>query len=78
MSLEIIITYFQISLAILLVIMIILQKSEAGAGGLFGGGDLEDTSHFKRRGYEKIFFVSTFVVAFLFIASMILPRVIFS
>ena len=78
MDLEVIITYSQISLAVLLVLMILLQRSEAGVGGLFGGGDLGDTSHFKRRGYEKVFFIATFVVAFLFIASMFLPRIIFS
>ena len=47
MDLEIIITYSQISLAVLLVVMIILQKSEAGAGGLFGGGDLEEHHTFE-------------------------------
>ena len=61
----------QITLALFLVLLIIFQKSEAGVGGAFGGGDTS-AGVSKRRGFEKILFVVTIIVAVLFVLSAVL------
>ena len=73
MDIDSLISYTQIILSILLVLMILFQRTEGGLGGVFGGGDISEGSHFQRRGYERMFFFGTFVVAFLFLASILLP-----
>jgi len=56
----------QIVLAILLVIAVLLQQSDAGAGGAFGGS--ESVSAWRtRRGFEKFLFISTIVLGVLFV-----------
>jgi len=65
--------YIQIILSFLLVILIIFQKSEAGVGGAFGGGDTTSTGHQTRRGFDKFLFYVTIVVAVLFIATIVAP-----
>jgi preprotein translocase subunit SecG len=66
--------YIQIGLSILLVIAILIQYSEAGAGGAFGSSD-SVSSWRTRRGPEKIIFMGTIVIAILFVLSTILPVV---
>lgn len=61
--------YIQITLSCLLVIAILLQQRGAGMSGVFGGGG---ESYSTRRGFEKILFVSTIVLAFLFLLSAFL------
>lgn len=60
----------QIILAVLLTVSVLLQQSDAGAGGAFGGSDSVSTWK-TRRGFEKFLFFFTIVVAILFIASAI-------
>lgn len=60
-----ILPYIQIILSIILVALVLMQESSAGAGGAFGGGDASGLSHTKR-GAEKIVFVTTIIVALLF------------
>lgn len=60
----------QIILAVLLTVSVLLQQSEAGAGGAFGGGDSVSTWR-TRRGFEKFLFFFTIVVGILFITSAI-------
>ena len=62
--------YIQMVLSVLLVGGVLLQRSDAGLGGAFGGGDLGGTK-FERRGFEKISFNTTIVIAILFIAASI-------
>lgn len=63
--------YIQIILAILLVAAILMQKSENNAGGVFGGSDNWNAAYHSRRGFEKIIFNATIVIAVLFaIASL--------
>ena len=67
-----IIPYIQIALSVLLVGGILLQRSEAGLGGAFGG-DSFSTVHHEKRGAEKIIFIATIIIAILFaITSFIL------
>lgn len=60
----------QIVLAVLLTVSVLLQKSEAGAGGAFGGGDSVSTWR-TRRGFDKFLFLFTIVISILFVASTI-------
>ncbi len=60
----------QIILAVLLTVSVLLQQSDAGAGGAFGGSDSVSTWK-TRRGFEKFLFFFTIVVAILFVASAI-------
>ncbi len=61
----------QIVLAVLLTVSVLLQQSEAGAGGAFGGGDSVSTWR-TRRGFDKFLFLFTIVVAILFVITAIL------
>ncbi len=60
----------QIVLAVLLTVSVLLQKSEAGAGGAFGGGDSVSTWR-TRRGFDKFLFLFTIVISILFVLSTI-------
>lgn len=61
----------QIILAVLLTVSVLLQKSEAGAGGAFGGGDSVSTWR-TRRGFDKFLFLFTIVISILFVISTII------
>ncbi len=63
-----ILPYIQIILSIILIAAILLQQSDAGVGGVLGGGDSGGLYH-TRRGFEKFLFVMTIVVAILLTAS---------
>lgn len=59
-----ILPYIQIILSIILIGAILLQQSDAGVGGVLGGGDGGGLYH-TRRGFEKFIFIVTIVVAVL-------------
>ena len=63
--------YVQIVLSVLLVGAILLQQSEGSLGSAFGGGQSGSGWHTKR-GLEKQLFITTIVIAVLFVASAIL------
>ena len=63
-----ILPYIQILLSLLLIAGVLLQRSEAGLGAAFGG-DSATGGRFMRRGFEKILFNATLVVAALFAIS---------
>ncbi len=69
--------YIQIVLSILLVVGILLQRSEASLGSAFGSESALG-GRFMRRGMEKILFNATIVVGILFglsaFASLLLNR----
>lgn len=58
--------YIQIVLSLLLIGAILLQQSEAGLGGAFGG-DSFSSGHHTKRGVEKTVFIATIVIAVLFV-----------
>ena len=72
---EIIVSSVQIISGVLLVLGILIQRTDAGVGGAFGGGDSE-AGHTQRRGSEKIIFVGTIVLAIIFIISIVFPLVV--
>lgn len=66
-----ILPYIQISFSVLLITLILLQKTGAGVGGAFGGGDFGSGFH-TRRGFEKTLFRLTIAVGTLFVVSTFL------
>ena len=72
-----ILPYIQIILSLLLIAGILLQRSEASLGSAFGS-DSAIGGRFMRRGFEKILFNATLVIAILFalsaFASLLLNR----
>lgn len=57
----------QIIIAVVLVVLILLQERSAGLSGIMGGGD-GGSFYQTRRGLEKVIFISTIVLAILFVA----------
>lgn len=70
-AIALILPYIQIVLAVLLTVAILLQQTDAGLGESFGGSDSVSTWR-TRRGFEKVLFMGTIVIAVLFVASAIL------
>ena len=75
-SLLTVLPYIQIVLSILLVIGILLQRSDAGLGGAFGASDVGGGVSFERRGFEKMSFNFTIFIAILFAFSAILSLIL--
>lgn len=59
----------QIVSAVLMTVFILLQQRGAGLGGIFGG---EGGVYRTKRGAEKVIFISTIILAVIFLASSIL------
>lgn len=66
-----ILAWLQIIFSIILVITIMLQKSDAGIGSTFGSGNDSGVTYHKKRGFEKVVFYMTIVFAVLLVASLI-------
>jgi protein translocase SecG subunit len=75
-SLTAILPYIQIVLSILLVVTILIQKSQAGVGGSFGGNDNFNAGFHSRRGFEQKLFYTTIAIAILFVISSLLVLVL--
>jgi protein translocase SecG subunit len=75
-SLLAILPYIQIALSVLIVVAILIQKSEAGVGGSFGGNDNFSAGFHTRRGFEQKLFYFTIALAILFVLSSLLVLVI--
>ncbi|HEY1037184.1 MAG TPA: preprotein translocase subunit SecG [Candidatus Paceibacterota bacterium] len=71
METQAILPIIQIVISVLLIVAVLLQQSEAGAGSAFGGGNDSVSSWRTRRGFEKTLFIATIVLAVLFVASAI-------
>ncbi len=62
--------YAEITLSILLIVGIVLQRRGATLGGAFGGDNFAST-FYKRRGAEKFLFNATILIAILLVLSAI-------
>jgi protein translocase SecG subunit len=71
MSISAVLPFIQIILAILLIVGILLQRSEAGLGSAFGGDGM-GTGHYARRGAEKVLFKLTIAIAVIFVLSALI------
>ncbi|MBI2046343.1 MAG: preprotein translocase subunit SecG [Parcubacteria group bacterium] len=60
-----ILPWVQIILSGILITLILIQQSSAGAGGAFGGGDGSGIQY-TRRGAEKVIFNATVITAICF------------
>ena len=69
-----ILPYIQIGLSVILIAAILLQQSAAGLGGAFGD-NFSSTFHTKR-GFEKVLFNSSIVIAILFVISALVALVL--
>lgn len=65
MTLITIIPWIQIVLSVVMVVLILLQSSEGGLGGAFGG-DSGGGSYHTKRGLERTLFIATIIVGVLF------------
>lgn len=71
-SLVAILPYIEIVLSILLIVAILLQRSQAGVGGSFGGNDNFAAGFHTRRGFEQKLFYFTIIIGVLFAISSLL------
>lgn len=55
----------QLALSIVLIVLILLQERSSGLSGVFGGGS-EGGAYQTRRGFERIIFFATVVIAVAF------------
>lgn len=60
-----ILSYIQIGLAILLIVVILLQNRGAGLSGVFGGGG--GAMYQTKRGIEKTLLIITIILSILFL-----------
>lgn len=67
---ESILNIIQIIIAAALIAAILLQQRGAGSSAIFGGGG--GASYYTKRGFEKILFIATIILAGLFIVSAFL------
>ncbi len=66
-------TIIQVITAVLLVVVVLLQKQGSGLGGVLGG---EGNSFSTKRGAEKILFYLTIVFSIIFLGTALLAVII--
>jgi len=71
-----ILPYIQLGLSALLIIVILLQQSDASLGGAFGGADDAGGIQHTRRGAEKFLFNATIIIGILFAVSAFIALII--
>jgi preprotein translocase subunit SecG len=64
--------YIQIILSVVLITIILIQKTGSQVGGAFGGSDNFSSAFHTRRGFEKTLFTITIVIAILFVISALI------
>jgi protein translocase SecG subunit len=70
-----ILPYTQITLSVILIVLVLLQQSDADLGGAFGGSDSFSNHAHTRRGIEKTLFNSTILIGILFVISSIIALI---
>ena len=67
--------WIQLVFSILLIGLVLLQRSADGIEGALGGS-ASNMTYFARRGAEKFLFTATIVIAVLFAISALLPLIV--
>ncbi len=71
-SMKSLLPYIQIILSVVLLAAILIQRTGAQVGGAFGGADNFSSAFHTRRGFEKVLFIATIIIAILFAVSALL------
>jgi protein translocase SecG subunit len=66
----------QLIISILLIIVIVLQRSDKGLDGAFGGSDTGGNVKFRRRGPELFYYRATIVLAIALVAVALVTIII--
>jgi preprotein translocase subunit SecG len=74
-TIQAILPYIQIILAVILVAAILLQRTGAQIGGAFGGSDNFSSAYHTRRGFERTLFILTLVIAILFVVASLISLI---
>lgn len=56
-----------IILSVLIIALILLQRTNASMGSAFGGSDATGSVSYSRRGFEQVIFVATIIGGILFV-----------
>lgn len=67
--------YIQIILSVILITLILLQRTGAQVGGAFGGSDNFSSAFHTRRGAEKTLFTTTIIISILFAISALVSLI---
>ncbi len=68
-TITLVLPWIQLALSILLILLILIQRSADGIEGALMGGTGSNTTYFARRGAERFLFIATIVISVLFAAS---------
>lgn len=74
-TIQAILPYIQIVLAVILVTAILLQRTGAQIGGAFGGSDNFSSAYHTRRGFERTLFILTITIAILFVITSLISLI---
>jgi protein translocase SecG subunit len=74
-TIQAILPYIQIVLAVILVAAILLQRTGAQVGGAFGGSDNFSSAYHTRRGFERTLFIISIVIAILFAVAALISLI---
>lgn len=66
----------QLVVSILLIIAIVMQRSDKGLDGAFGGSDTGGGVKYRRRGPEQFFYQSTIVLAIALVGATVASIII--
>jgi preprotein translocase subunit SecG len=74
-TIQSILPYIQIVLAVILLVAILLQRTGAQIGGAFGGSDNFSSAFHTRRGFERTLFIITIVIAIIFVLGALITLI---
>lgn len=74
-TIQAILPYIQIVLAVILMAAILLQRTGAQIGGAFGGSDNFSSAYHTRRGFERTLFIISIIIAILFAAAALITLI---
>lgn len=75
-TITVVLPWIQLALSLLLIGLILIQRSADGIDGGALGGNASNITYFARRGAERFMFIATIVIAILFAVSALIPLVI--